>query len=122
MMNEQIKELLKNIILATGRDPELLDDILSNDKNNQKIEIVTELLERLQQAALREERYELIVRILLILGIPPMSKTFFERVFGNVTFDDIDSVKKCVDKIRSCLLYTSPSPRDGLLSRMPSSA
>ena len=24
--------------------------------------------------------------------------------------------------IRPCLLYTSPSPRDGLLSRMPSSA
>ena len=23
---------------------------------------------------------------------------------------------------RACLLYTSPSPRDGLLSRMPSSA
>ena len=23
---------------------------------------------------------------------------------------------------RNCLLYTSPSPRDGLLSRMPSSA
>ena len=23
---------------------------------------------------------------------------------------------------KSCLLYTSPSPRDGLLSRMPSSA
>ena len=26
------------------------------------------------------------------------------------------------DLINSCLLYTSPSPRDGLLSRMPSSA
>ena len=25
-------------------------------------------------------------------------------------------------EIRNCLLYTSPSPRDGLLSRMPSSA
>ena len=24
--------------------------------------------------------------------------------------------------VRDCLLYTSPSPRDGLLSRMPSSA
>ena len=24
--------------------------------------------------------------------------------------------------LKSCLLYTSPSPRDGLLSRMPSSA
>ena len=30
---------------------------------------------------------------------------------------DIRSVKH-----RNCLLYTSPSPRDGLLSRMPSSA
>ena len=27
-----------------------------------------------------------------------------------------------IDKAECCLLYTSPSPRDGLLSRMPSSA
>ena len=27
-----------------------------------------------------------------------------------------------VETITTCLLYTSPSPRDGLLSRMPSSA
>ena len=27
-----------------------------------------------------------------------------------------------MDTSKSCLLYTSPSPRDGLLSRMPSSA
>ena len=27
-----------------------------------------------------------------------------------------------VDRMGACLLYTSPSPRDGLLSRMPSSA
>ena len=26
------------------------------------------------------------------------------------------------DRYKFCLLYTSPSPRDGLLSRMPSSA
>ena len=26
------------------------------------------------------------------------------------------------EKYKDCLLYTSPSPRDGLLSRMPSSA
>ena len=35
-------------------------------------------------------------------------------------------VRKLVNKAKShggiCLLYTSPSPRDGLLSRMPSSA
>ena len=28
----------------------------------------------------------------------------------------------CVAQAENCLLYTSPSPRDGLLSRMPSSA
>ena len=27
-----------------------------------------------------------------------------------------------LNEVLSCLLYTSPSPRDGLLSRMPSSA
>ena len=31
-------------------------------------------------------------------------------------------VPTLVVKLKSCLLYTSPSPRDGLLSRMPSSA
>ena len=30
--------------------------------------------------------------------------------------------KKLIAKGGICLLYTSPSPRDGLLSRMPSSA
>ena len=30
--------------------------------------------------------------------------------------------KKNILNAYSCLLYTSPSPRDGLLSRMPSSA
>ena len=32
------------------------------------------------------------------------------------------SLKPPLQRARICLLYTSPSPRDGLLSRMPSSA
>ena len=37
---------------------------------------------------------------------------------------DVSVLKAVVDpkEITDCLLYTSPSPRDGLLSRMPSSA
>ena len=35
--------------------------------------------------------------------------------------DDMDGMRKIPDNV-PCLLYTSPSPRDGLLSRMPSSA
>ena len=34
---------------------------------------------------------------------------------------DESKLKEQADKY-NCLLYTSPSPRDGLLSRMPSSA
>ena len=33
-----------------------------------------------------------------------------------------DVVKASLEDFERCLLYTSPSPRDGLLSRMPSSA
>ena len=31
-------------------------------------------------------------------------------------------INEKLDEVKGCLLYTSPSPRDGLLSRMPSSA
>ena len=34
----------------------------------------------------------------------------------------LDVATKKAAKSTTCLLYTSPSPRDGLLSRMPSSA
>ena len=37
-------------------------------------------------------------------------------------FDYFLQAKKLGMVFKNCLLYTSPSPRDGLLSRMPSSA
>ena len=45
----------------------------------------------------------------------------------NFSFDvvsdfDRQELVNALDQVKSCLLYTSPSPRDGLLSRMPSSA
>ena len=47
-------------------------------------------------------KYDSTIEVALVLGVDP---------------------KKADQAIRStCLLYTSPSPRDGLLSRMPSSA
>ena len=46
-----------------------------------------------------------------------------------ISEDDVkisDSARKLVEtarnKVSDCLLYTSPSPRDGATSRMPSSA
>ena len=41
----------------------------------------------------------------------------------NQMIADLDSGKvRVAEKINGCLLYTSPSPRDATLSRMPSSA
>ena len=39
-----------------------------------------------------------------------------------VTSSGMAAVDLVLGQLRRCLLYTSPSPRDGLLSRMPSSA
>ena len=46
-------------------------------------------------------------------------KTMIEVIDGQYEFDS-DDLGWCM--VHGCLLYTSPSPRDGLLSRMPSSA
>ena len=52
-----------------------------------------------------------------------------KRCVGLITVTDIKKSEKYplatkdhIGRLRVCLLYTSPSPRDGLLSRMPSSA
>ena len=44
-----------------------------------------------------------------------------DEYIAHTVFDAITLADK-IDLHYSCLLYTSPSPRDGLLSRMPSSA
>ena len=43
-----------------------------------------------------------------------------ENFDTNIIIKEVDS--EPVFQKEACLLYTSPSPRDGLLSRMPSSA
>ena len=47
-----------------------------------------------------------------------LSKNFMIKVFA----DYIEKHKKFDEQATFCLLYTSPSPRDATLSRMPSSA
>ena len=44
------------------------------------------------------------------------------RRFGSMHLVKEPSTHFLLEKLGPCLLYTSPSPRDGLLSRMPSSA
>ena len=56
---------------------------------------------------------------LLDTDVPIQEKIYGYHRLDNPTLVLIDEDK---DEFYTCLLYTSPSPRDGLLSRMPSSA
>ena len=56
------------------------------------------------------------------LGLTVYDSELYELISEYIEFQK-DYIKDFIfDTFRSCLLYTSPSPRDGLLSRMPSSA
>ena len=55
------------------------------------------------------------------IRIPP-SKLYNEYNENNELFSVIEKNCRVPNLVLGCLLYTSPSPRDGLLSRMPSSA
>ena len=50
------------------------------------------------------------------------AKTLKCQTVLNTKADEVKMLKDFTDTVTTCLLYTSPSPRDGLLSRMPSSA
>ena len=49
-------------------------------------------------------------------------KTLDGRYAKPVRFESVREARQFVDQYKDCLLYTSPSPRDATLSRMPSSA
>ena len=47
----------------------------------------------------------------------------FDEIKDQDNSEDLNNIcDECKEEDESCLLYTSPSPRDATLSRMPSSA
>ena len=57
----------------------------------------------------------IVIAMLLVTGASGAYGYFF-------IYESNDSEEIEVEQVQDCLLYTSPSPRDATLSRMPSSA
>ena len=62
-----------------------------------------------------------VVKDIRIEGLQKISEGALLNYLPINIGDTIDEIK-VKESIRACLLYTSPSPRDATLSRMPSSA
>ena len=59
----------------------------------------------------------------LTVASPDLMRSLLQTMINALLSADADAVVGAEwGKPSPCLLYTSPSPRDGLLSRMPSSA
>ena len=73
-------------------------------------------------------RYLYLLIFILIIGCDNMNEDELKIVFlgDSITeagvYDKEVSVEYNGELVYPCLLYTSPSPRDATLSRMPSSA
>ena len=66
------------------------------------------------------EKYFVSADTLRKLSLVPTSEEWLTA--PELEVEVIDTVSGATVEFYTCLLYTSPSPRDGLLSRMPSSA
>ena len=56
------------------------------------------------------------------IDLCPYQKETFNNIQDTDGCPDERSTELFIDNLMNCLLYTSPSPRDATLSRMPSSA
>ena len=68
------------------------------------------------------DKDELLSKYNHVLGLDNISLDIKEHSIQVVMGLSGSGKSTLIRHINSCLLYTSPSPRDGLLSRMPSSA
>ena len=64
---------------------------------------------------------EFVIRFLIVNNVN-MPVQEYKKIIQIIQRGEREAARAKKEMVEACLLYTSPSPRDGLLSRMPSSA
>ena len=77
---------------------------------------------RLKEKALLDLNGKSLIERVYLRAIQSNAKKVFIATDSKKIEDHVKKFSPNVILTSNCLLYTSPSPRDGLLSRMPSSA
>src|SRR5664279_838303 len=109
--------LLKRI--TTGASLRVTGKILSSPGKGQKFELKADTIEVIGDSD--AEKFPLQPKKHSLEFLREIAHLRFRtNTFGSV-FRIRHSLAFAIHKFFNCLLYTSPSPRDGLLSRMPSS-
>ena len=104
---EVIRERLPELCKGTRIEADELESFISGRLNNSALDSAVAAL------SLRADGLFLYAHLLA---------EHLERAGGEIDFGSLDALPAGLGEVYACLLYTSPSPRDGLLSRMPSSA
>ena len=115
---------------TSGPSPQITGDVTVELDDGGKVEMdAAAYMDMLKEeaAALREElakvqgkkaEQESAISSSLSAYVSSLPEDQLKLLTSSISDDVSDAMKQIV----TCLLYTSPSPRDGLLSRMPSSA
>ena len=89
--------------------------IYAKDGTNELLYEVLNILELMIKLGFYDTEQELREIILPVIQLLDGSLDFTSR-------DEEEAMREYEREVKDCLLYTSPSPRDATLSRMPSSA
>ena len=104
-------------------------DPSDDDKVDEVVQDILGFAEEEPEDKVIEELDELDLELPALEVEEPIIEEEIEQITSNLA-EPVEEVKAAASELDpslddlfiSCLLYTSPSPRDGLLSRMPSSA
>ena len=143
-MNELAKDVVERSITVPGVQPKLSMSLSSESKETQRLTVVGALggnyIFKPPSGDFKEmpENEHLTIRIAEAFGINVVPSSLIRLASGELSYItkrvdrtskgekihmlDMFQITEAFDKYRSCLLYTSPSPRDKRQSRMPSSA
>ena len=96
--------------------------ILKEGQGNERVRFIGQAVQEGANAFLRREYTFLAIFVVVVVVIIAVFIDY--DILGKVNLSEERNVPwtAIAYLVGACLLYTSPSPRDGLLSRMPSSA